>query len=171
MDYLYPILSGSLAGSLTSILTTPMDLARTRLAQQGELQRKGTYTKQINGVFDALKKTIRHEGPTAIYKGFTAMIGFQIVLNGIRLGTYHNLKSELELNHYHHRMLISSFAGYISGYFFWFLRFYLRFLATPFNLIKTRLMLQSNFLKGGERYHYTGLFDGLKQIYLNERYI
>jgi hypothetical protein len=36
------------------------------------------------------------------------------------------------------------------------------FLGSPFNLVKTRLMLESNFLVGGDRYHYKGVFDAFK---------
>jgi solute carrier family 25 protein 34/35 len=46
----------------------------------------------LNGVLDALLKTARHDGVLSLQKGLVPALYFQIVMNGIRLGMYDNVK-------------------------------------------------------------------------------
>ena len=67
-------------------------------------------------------------------------------MNGIRLGMYDNLKNMTSQivqpsKRYRMNMLCSGFVGFVGG-----------FVGSPFNMIKTRIMLQSNFLENGNRY-------------------
>jgi len=58
---------GSAFGSafVASVLSHPVDVAKTRL-----MNMKGE--KVYNGTLDCMRKTIVHEGPMALYKGFSA---------------------------------------------------------------------------------------------------
>lgn len=47
----------------------------------------------------------------------------------------------------------------------------LSFVSSPFNMIKTRLMLQTKDLPCGNRYNYSGLFDAVYKIFQAEGYI
>ncbi|KAH8316894.1 hypothetical protein KR067_010114, partial [Drosophila pandora] len=65
-----PILHGT-AGMMTGLLTTlaamPIDLAKTRIQQMGQLNGKPEYS----GTFDVLTKVVKTEGVFALWKGFT----------------------------------------------------------------------------------------------------
>lgn len=73
-------------------------------------------------------------------------------MNGIRLGMYDNLKNLVVTTNKSVKALSSiafgGSVGFIGG-----------FCGSPFNLVKTRLMLESNFLVGGDRYNYKGVKD------------
>jgi len=73
-------------------------------------------------------------------------------MNGIRLGMYDNIKKFLNFEsktfHLLSSMINGGFSGYVSG-----------IISAPFNLVKTRIMLESNFLQNGDRYHYKGVRD------------
>jgi len=79
-------------------------------------------------------------------------------MNGIRLGMYDNLKNHVAAlmvgrSRYLSNALTSGLTGWVGG-----------FLGSPFNLIKTRLMLQSPFLSSGDRYAYKGFIDAVRAI-------
>lgn len=61
--------SGCIAGLAVALVTSPVDTIRTRLMNQPVIHGKGIL---YNGSVDCFLKTIRIEGPLAIYKGFTA---------------------------------------------------------------------------------------------------
>lgn len=58
---------GACAGVATAVLTTPLDVIKTRLMTQGA---SGTY----KGVFDCCSKIIRDEGAGAMFKGVQARV-------------------------------------------------------------------------------------------------
>ena len=65
------------AGVAAAAVTSPVDLAKTRLmVQQARSSLSagagGGPPPTYSGVFDVLAKTIKREGPLAIYKGFNA---------------------------------------------------------------------------------------------------
>lgn len=58
---------GAAAGVATAVLTTPLDVIKTRLMTQGA---SGAY----KGVFDCCSKIIREEGAGAMFKGVQARV-------------------------------------------------------------------------------------------------
>lgn len=58
---------GAAAGSFTGLVTTPLDVVKTRLMTQG-------LTAQYAGVVDCIGKVIRNEGFTALFKGGAARV-------------------------------------------------------------------------------------------------
>ena len=89
----------------------------------------------MNGILDTLIKTARNEGIMALQKGLGPALGFQVVMNGIRLGMYDNIKGSMtSLVAHKYRALMnivsSGLVGFVGG-----------FLGSPFNLLKTRIML------------------------------
>jgi solute carrier family 25 uncoupling protein 27 len=57
------VLSAVCSGFFASLCSTPFDVAKTRIMNQGK-------EKIYSGTFDCLRKTATAEGPLALYKGF-----------------------------------------------------------------------------------------------------
>lgn len=80
-------------------LTNPIDVIKIRLQLQGELASRGTYKILYKNTIHAIYIVAKHEGILALQAGFIPAIGFQLVLNGVRLGTYNIAKKhQLTLN-------------------------------------------------------------------------
>lgn len=77
---------GSVAGGISQLAIYPLDFTKTRLA--ASLQ--GTYT----GILDCIGKTIKYEGPTALYKGILPALGSIVPAVGIELAMYNTLKEK-----------------------------------------------------------------------------
>lgn len=58
---------GAFSGAISATVVYPMNVVRTRLQAQGTILHPPTYT----GWIDATRKTIRGEGPRALFKGVT----------------------------------------------------------------------------------------------------
>ncbi|KAG9457541.1 hypothetical protein H6P81_002049 [Aristolochia fimbriata] len=58
-------ISSAIAGTMGTLVTTPMDMIKTRLM----LQRESKSTKNYNNGFHCAYKVIQTEGPRALYKG------------------------------------------------------------------------------------------------------
>lgn len=58
-------LSGCAAGSMAALSVNPFDVIKTRL----QAITKAEGEMQFNGVADCITKTLKHEGPTAFFKG------------------------------------------------------------------------------------------------------
>lgn len=58
-------LSGCAAGSMAALAVNPFDVVKTRL----QALKKAEGEMQFNGVADCITKTLKHEGPTAFFKG------------------------------------------------------------------------------------------------------
>lgn len=101
--------------------TNPVDVIKIRLQLQGELERRGSYKKIYKNTFHAAYLIGKHEGYLALQSGFIPALGYQIFLNGTRLGTYHFCKNTgIILNekgeiHILKTSLISGCAGTIGG--------------------------------------------------------
>ena len=59
------LFTGCLAGSFSAAFVNPFDVVKTRL----QLLTKGAGDTTYNGVGDAVTKILKHEGPTAFFKG------------------------------------------------------------------------------------------------------
>merc|ERR1712042_415955 len=61
----WSFVSGCAAGSFSAAVVNPADVVKTRL----QLLNKGVGDESYNGVFDAFKKILKNEGPSAFFKG------------------------------------------------------------------------------------------------------
>lgn len=60
---------------------------KTRLQLQGELVKADANVKRVyNSVFDVFRKTWMNEGIRGLQRGLMPAYGYQILLNGSRLG-------------------------------------------------------------------------------------
>ncbi|CAD8065409.1 unnamed protein product [Paramecium primaurelia] len=158
------VMNGAIAGATTVLITNPFDLAKTRLQAQGELVAEGHYKRAYSGVINTLIKTSSSEGLLAIQKGLQAAIVFQIIMNGLRFGSYEIVKDianeQFHLYNSHGYVKVLSNIGISAG-----VGCFSAFVSSPFNMIKTRLMLQTKDLPCGNRYNYSGLIDAISQIF------
>ena len=92
VEFLFAALSGVGAGCFTN----PIDVIKIRLQLQGELEARGTYKRIYRNTFHAAYLIARHEGLLALQAGIVPALGYQMVLNGIRLGGY-NLAKRYDL--------------------------------------------------------------------------
>jgi len=61
----WSFVSGCAAGSISAAVVNPADVVKTRL----QLLNKGAGDESYNGIFDAFKKILKNEGPSAFFKG------------------------------------------------------------------------------------------------------
>ncbi|KAM6174327.1 solute carrier family 25 member 35 isoform 2-T2 [Erethizon dorsatum] len=84
MDFL---MSG-LAACGACVFTNPLEVVKTRMQLQGELQAPGTYQRHYRNVFHAFFTIGKVDGLAALQKGLAPALLYQFLMNGIRLGTY-----------------------------------------------------------------------------------
>ena len=90
---------GATAAVGAGLFTNPIDVIKIRLQLQGELEARGTYKRIYRNTFHAAYQIARHEGIFALQSGLVTALGFQVVLNGTRLGSYNLAKRyKLTLN-------------------------------------------------------------------------
>jgi solute carrier family 25 phosphate transporter 23/24/25/41 len=103
----------------------PLEITKTRLA----LAEPGVY----NGILDTIRKILRHEGPTALYKGWGASVLGIVPYASIDLAVFNTLK-EMYMNRYSDDPSVSTLlvAGAVSGICG-------QIVSYPLALIRTRL--------------------------------
>ncbi|CAN8075499.1 unnamed protein product [Agarophyton chilense] len=82
---------GGIAGGCTGFLTTPLDLAKTRLMTQVS---SGSQ-RQYKGVVDVLLKVLKAEGPSGLFKGSTARVVWLIPFTAVFFGVHEATKRAL----------------------------------------------------------------------------
>lgn len=87
---------GALAAVGAGFFTNPIEVIKIRLQLQGELEARSSYKKIYKNTFHATYLIVKHEGISALQAGIVPALGFQVVLNGIRLGSY-NMAKEYKL--------------------------------------------------------------------------
>ena len=81
-----------MSGVGAGVFTNPIDVIKIRLQLQGELVARGSFKIIYKNTFHAGYIIAKNEGILALQSGFLPALGFQVFLNGIRLGTYHFAK-------------------------------------------------------------------------------
>ncbi|NXL66841.1 S2534 protein, partial [Chordeiles acutipennis] len=79
---------GATAGCLACVLTNPLEVVKTRLQLQGELQPPGTYPRPYRGVLRAVGAVCRADGLRGLQKGLAAGLLYQGLMNGVRFYCY-----------------------------------------------------------------------------------
>lgn len=74
------------AGACGAFVGTPSDVVLVRMTADGRLPK--AERRNYKGVFDALSRIIREEGPTTLFRGVVPTIGRSMVLNGVQLASY-----------------------------------------------------------------------------------
>ncbi|KAJ8683229.1 hypothetical protein QAD02_019021 [Eretmocerus hayati] len=87
---------GALAGLCTAVVTNPADVLKTRLQLQNELVSPNKYEKFSDKFYTATLQTARQivqkESLLALQSGLGPALGLQLIVNGMRLGSYNFAK-------------------------------------------------------------------------------
>lgn len=82
-------LLGGLAACGAGFFTNPLEVVKTRIQLQGELQARGRYTVFYKNSFHAFYTIAKHDGLRALQSGLSPALWYQFFMNGTRLGAYH----------------------------------------------------------------------------------
>eukprot|EP01121_Diplochlamys_sp_Union-15-3_P017752 TRINITY_DN6317_c0_g2_i2.p1 TRINITY_DN6317_c0_g2~~TRINITY_DN6317_c0_g2_i2.p1 ORF type:complete len:169 (+),score=16.30 TRINITY_DN6317_c0_g2_i2:41-547(+) len=83
--------TAAISTGIACLFTNPVEVIKTRLQLQGELSGKSV-PKIYKGPFHAAYVIFKNEGILALQKGLTTAILYQVVMNGIRLGSHSSFK-------------------------------------------------------------------------------
>ncbi|XP_041983031.1 mitochondrial glutamate carrier 1-like isoform X2 [Aricia agestis] len=81
----WSFLSGCAAGSSAALVVNPFDVVKTRM----QTLTKGTGERQYTSILDCISKTMKHEGPTAFFKGGACRMIVIAPLFGIAQSVYY----------------------------------------------------------------------------------
>jgi solute carrier family 25 (adenine nucleotide translocator) protein 4/5/6/31 len=125
--------AGGVAGALANTICYPFDFARTRLASD-----VGAGKAQFNGIMDCIATTVKSQGVTGLYTGWSVTVAGAFVYRAGQLGCFTQIQ---DLNPYKKDkgMLgaVSSFAAVTAA------RTVVMPFNYPFDTIRRRMMLQS----------------------------
>ncbi|CDZ96261.1 oxaloacetate carrier [Phaffia rhodozyma] len=160
-------LEGFLCGGLAAVTAVTFsnipEVCKTRLQLQGEL---GKMTEKVySSVFDVARKTWKNEGIRGLQRGLGTAYGYQVLLNGSRLGFYEPIRrSAMKLvgkSPDDQNFAVAVAAGAGSGCIG-------ASLGNPLYLVKARMQAYSPFLPVGAQHNYKSSFDAFRQIHKAE---
>jgi len=127
------LLSGGLAGGVANTICYPFDYARTRLASDVK-KGKG----QFNGITDCIMTTVRSQGLTGLYTGWSVTVMGAFVYRAGQLGCFKQIQ---DMNPYKDDRgtmgVVSSFIAVTTA------RTVVMPFNYPFDTVRRRMMLQS----------------------------
>jgi len=150
------LFSGGFAGALANTVCYPFDFARTRLASDLK-----TGKPKFNGIMDCIMTTLRSQGVTGLYTGWTVTVMGAFVYRAGQLGCFKQIQ---DLNPYKNDKgsmgAISSFVAVTVA------RTVVMPFNYPFDTVRRRVMLESE--KPAEQRTYKGSLDCARQVWKNE---
>ncbi|XP_078389923.1 solute carrier family 25 member 35 isoform X1 [Cetorhinus maximus] len=156
MDFL---LSGAAACG-ACLFTNPLEVVKTRMQLQGELQSGGSYRVHYRNAFQATYTIWRVDGLLALQKGLLPALLYQFCMNGIRLGSYSLIESS---GYTSTKGRVSAAKSTVSGALAGVAG---ALLASPVYLVKTHLQAQSaSAIAVGHQYQHEGTLHALMTIY------
>ena len=143
-------------GAIT--IMNPVDVIKTRLQFQGELEARGKSKRVYTGVVQALMHIARSEGRAGLYKGYMAAVFLQYAVTSTRFGVYFVLQDLLGLGAGGRGLAsnfgLSLFAAACGGA-----------VGTPFFALKTRMQAVASDLHGPPP---TSAWQALRLVYVEE---
>lgn len=79
-------LLGGLAATVAGFFTNPLEVLKTRMQLQGELEAKGKHVVHYRNVAHAAYVVGKHDGILALQKGLVPALWVQLIMNGMRFG-------------------------------------------------------------------------------------
>jgi len=143
--------TGALAGSSALAFVYPLDYGRTRLASDVKSSHEGK-PRQFNGLMDVYRKTLQHDGPRGLYRGFLISVVGTGLYRGIYFGMYDTLKPLVAKN--------SFWASFLLG---WGVTVGAGYMIYPLDTVQRRMMMTS-----AEAVKYHGPVDAFKTIVRKE---
>jgi solute carrier family 25 (adenine nucleotide translocator) protein 4/5/6/31 len=148
--------SGGLAGGMANTICYPFDFARTRLASD-----LGAGKGQFNGIFDCILTTVRSQGITGLYTGWSVTVMGAFVYRAGQLGCFKQIQ---DMNPYQkdkgYLGAISSFLAVTTA------RTVIMPFNYPFDTVRRRMMLESE--KPKDLKVYKGSLDCFFQVFKKE---
>ncbi|XP_042525736.1 solute carrier family 25 member 34 isoform X2 [Dipodomys spectabilis] len=123
---------GASACCLACVFTNPLEVVKTRLQLQGELQAQGTYPRLYRGFVASVVAVARADGLWGLQKGLAAGLLYQGLMNGVRFYCY-SLACQAGLAQQPGGTVV---AGAVAGALG-------AFVGSPAYLVKTQLQAQS----------------------------
>jgi len=150
------LFAGGAAGAVANTICYPFDFARTRLASDVKAG-----TGQFKGIWDCIATTVRQQGITGLYTGWSITVAGAFVYRAGQLGMFKQIQ---DLNPYNNDKgtlgVVSSFVAVTTA------RTAIMPFNYPFDTVRRRMMLQSEKSKS-ERL-YKGSLDCFKQVLAKE---
>ncbi|XP_042128191.1 solute carrier family 25 member 34 isoform X3 [Peromyscus maniculatus bairdii] len=123
---------GASACCLACVFTNPLEVVKTRLQLQGELQAPGTYPRPYRGFVSSVAAIARADGLWGLQKGLAAGLLYQGLMNGVRFYCY-SLACQAGLTQQPGGTVV---AGAVAGALG-------AFVGSPAYLVKTQLQAQT----------------------------
>jgi len=144
--------AGSLSGATVVTFTCPLDITQARLASAAGRGRKG---ELYNGIIDCLQKTIKNEGPRAIYKGYLASLAGIIPYTGTQFWAYDKLATAFRDEKGKTSVPMKLLAGALGGAV-------AQSISYPMDTVRRRLQVQG--VTAGKASLYTGTWDCMVKV-------
>ncbi|XP_060765913.1 solute carrier family 25 member 34 [Neoarius graeffei] len=149
---------GSLACCGACVFTNPLEVVKTRLQLQGELQARGSYRQHYRGVLQALWLVGRTDGLRGLQKGLAAGLLYQALMNGVRLSFYSYTQVSGIADVPGGNVASGAAAGALGA-----------FIASPAYLVKTHLQAQTvEAIAVGHQHKHQGISSAFITIYRRE---
>jgi len=150
------LFSGGLSGAVANTICYPFDFARTRLASD---VKKGK--AQFNGIADCIMTTVKAQGLTGLYTGWSVTVAGAFVYRAGQLGCFKQIQ---DMNPYKNDKgplgVASAFIAVTTA------RTVVMPFNYPFDTVRRRMMLQSE--KPKAEWLYTGTLDCAVKIVKDE---
>jgi solute carrier family 25 (adenine nucleotide translocator) protein 4/5/6/31 len=155
MSTLVKLASGGCAGALANTICYPFDFARTRLASDvGKI-------KQFKGIFDCIFTTVRNQGITGLYTGWSVTVAGAFVYRAGQLGLFTQIQ---DMNPYKtDKGLIGGVSSFVAVTV---ARSVIMPFNYPFDTVRRRMMLESE--KPVEKRQYKGSIHCFTQVLAKE---
>lgn len=159
MDF---IIGGAAAVS-AGFFTNPLEVLKIRMQLQGELRAKGHHAVYYKNVFHAGYVVAKNDGILALQSGLSPALGVQLIMNGLRLGTYQygvsrGYITDSEGNIVFLKSVLIGGLGGVLGHLF----------ASPLFLIKTHMQAQAvTGIAVGHQHNHDSSWSALKTIFKN----
>ncbi|XP_060040420.1 solute carrier family 25 member 34 isoform X3 [Erinaceus europaeus] len=146
---------GASACCLACVFTNPLEVVKTRMQLQGELQAPGTYHRPYRGLVASTVAVARADGWWGLQKGLAAGLLYQGLMNSVRFYCY-GLAGQAGLTQRPGGTVV---AGAVAGALG-------AFVASPAYLVKTQLQAQTvAAMAVGHQHHHQSILGALETIW------
>ncbi|XP_071109574.1 solute carrier family 25 member 35-like [Haliotis cracherodii] len=152
---------GGVATCGAGFFTNPLEVVKTRMQLQGELQSRGQYAIHYRNAAHAFYTVAKNDGVFALQSGLVPALWYQFFMNGIRLGSYQlliNLGMTMDKTghpSFLRSVMAGAFAGCIGA-----------MVGSPFYMVKTHLQAQAvRDIAVGTQHPHESMSHGIRTIY------
>jgi len=155
------IIAGGLAAAGACLFTNPMEVVKNRLQLQGELKSVGHYSRHYRGPLHGLFIIMKTDGFRALQSGLLPATCYNLVMNGLRLGSYSELERRGFLKNQNGEtssvrvLACSAISGLFGG-----------IVSSPLFLVKTQLQTSSStHISVGFQHNHRNMSTAFTNIY------